>query len=479
MSDVVRTENVTARLVAEHAQVAPGDAVELALVFDIRPHWHTYWRNPGDSGEPPRIQWSLPDGVEAGPIRWGAPELIRVGPLANHGYSGRAIHLVELRVPEQWPAGEPVSIRADATWLVCEEACIPEQGSFALSLATTSAPAADAQPTSPELFADARDALPEPGILPASLDRQGGMRLRVPAAELPAGITDAHFFAGAWGLVEHAAEQQWSLQGDALTLQLVPGATPDAVPPAGLLVVETDDGRASFEVDAGTATTGAQIAGTQIAGVETAGSSGDPVATSDLGLPLALLFALLGGLALNLMPCVFPVLAIKALGLARQAGAPLRERLLHALAYGSGVLLFFMLIGLLLLTLRATGAAVGWGFQLQSPVFVALMAYLFLVLGLSLAGAVTIGTWLMGIGASGRLSPGMGSGRGSALPGSSGDMSTVPAAATAKIPSDVISAPSSLAPWRRWSRHPARRRSWARRWATRRRCRGCRRCRSC
>ncbi len=225
------------------------------------------------------------------------------------------------------------------------------------------------------------------------------MRLRVPAVELPAGITDAHFFAGAWGLVEHAAEQQWSLQGDALTLQLVPGATPDAVPPAGLLVVETDDGRASFEVDAGTATTGAQIAGAQIVGVETADGSGDQVATSDLGLPLALLFALLGGLALNLMPCVFPVLAIKALGLARQAGAPLRERLLHALAYGSGVLLFFTLIGLLLLTLRATGAAVGWGFQLQSPVFVALMAYLFLVLGLSLAGAVTIGTSLMGFGA--------------------------------------------------------------------------------
>ncbi len=415
-SEVVRTENVTARLVAEYAQVTPGDAVELALVIDIRPHWHTYWRNPGDSGEPPRIQWHLPDGVEAGPIRWPAPELIRVGPLANHGYSGRAVHLVELRVPEEWPAGEPVSIRADATWLVCEEACIPERGSFALSLATAPTAVAGGQSSWSELFADARNALPAPGTLLASLDRAGGMRLRVPAVGLPAGITDAHFFAGAWGLVEHAAAQHWSLHGDALTLQLVPGATPDAVPPAGLLVVETDDGRASFEIDAGSATTGAQNAG-----AETADRSGDQASTSDLGLPLALLFALLGGLALNLMPCVFPVLAIKALGLARQGGAPTRERLMHALAYGSGVLLFFMLIGLLLLTLRATGAAVGWGFQLQSPVFVALMAYLFLVLGLSLAGVVTIGTWLMGIGASAGLNKGPGNGRGSRPASSSGD----------------------------------------------------------
>jgi thiol:disulfide interchange protein len=120
-----------------------------------------------------------------------------------------------------------------------------------------------------------------------------------------------------------------------------------------------------------------------------------------MGIALALLFALLGGLALNLMPCVFPVLAIKALGLARQGGAPARQRWLHALAYGAGVLTFFLLVALLLLGLRAGGAAVGWGFQLQSPVFVALMAYLFLVLGLSLAGAVTIGTRLMGLGAVG------------------------------------------------------------------------------
>ena len=412
LSDEVRTENVVAYLMAEHAPVVPGQSVELALVLDIRPGWHTYWRNPGDSGEPPRIAWDLPAGVEAGPIRWPAPELIRVGPLANHGYSERAIHLVELRIPKAWPAGQPVSIRADATWLVCDEACIPEQGRFALSLDTVAALPSTAQSAPPELFADARRALPAPAGLTATLDREDGLRLRVPAAALPEGITGVHFFAGAWGLVEHAAEQRWQVRDGALVLRMVPGATPEAVPAAGLLVVETPAGRASFEVDArsppsSSASSAGQAtvvtAGTETATADRASRAGEGIIGPDLGPALALLFALLGGLALNLMPCVFPVLAIKALGLARQAGAPVRERARHALAYGAGVLLFFALTALLLLALRASGAAVGWGFQLQSPVFVAFMAYLFLVLGLSLAGAVTIGTALMGVGASDRL----------------------------------------------------------------------------
>ena len=423
VSETVITDNVMARLVAESEQVTPGGAVDLALLLDIRPHWHTYWRNPGDSGEPPHIQWHLPEGVEAGPIRWPLPELIRVGPLANYGYSGRATHLVELRMPQQWPVGTPVSISADVTWLVCEEECVPEQGSFALSLDTAPDVPADEQSEVNGPIADARAALPLPGTLPARLDRTDGMRLQVPVASLPSGVTDAQFFAGSWGLIDHAAPQRWRLEDDALVLDLAPGETPGAVPAAGLLVVETADGRVGFEVDAGISGDALQaVAGTSVEyvvrgdssteWVSVAGGGAEPASAAALGLPLALLFALLGGLALNLMPCVFPVLAIKALGLARQAGAPVHERLLHALAYGSGVLLFFALTALLLLTLRASGAAVGWGFQLQSPVFVAFMAYLFLVLGLSLAGAVTIGTRLMGIGAS--------AGLGGSLPGEGG-----------------------------------------------------------
>jgi DsbC/DsbD-like thiol-disulfide interchange protein len=158
----VTTENVKARLVAERMEVAPGDTLDLALVFEIRPGWHTYWRNPGDSGDPPRIHWTLPEGVEAGPLRWPRPEVIPVGPLANYGYSERAVHLIALWVPAEWPIGEPLHIRADVDWLVCEEECIPESGRFDLTLPTGAAVGpAPIDPLQADVFAAARMGLPD------------------------------------------------------------------------------------------------------------------------------------------------------------------------------------------------------------------------------------------------------------------------------------------------------------------------------
>jgi thiol:disulfide interchange protein/DsbC/DsbD-like thiol-disulfide interchange protein len=388
------TDNVRARLLAEVDTVVPGELLDLALVLDIRAHWHTYWRNPGDSGEPPRIRWQVPDGVEVGDIRWPVPEAIAVGPLVNYGYSDRAVHLVEVEVPADWPAGEPVEIAADATWLVCEEECVPEQGRFALTLATAEAVApAPTDSARAALFADARQRLPEPGAVAAGLERtEAELTLRVPAAALPADIADAHFFADTWGLIDHAAPQPWALGDDGATLllRLKPGEAAASVPATGLLRVVAAGRTLGLGVDA----TGAA----PLTDPAAPGAGSATAGAADLGLPLALGFALLGGLVLNLMPCVFPVLAIKALGLAGQGGAGVRHRALHGLAYTAGVLTFFLALGLLLLGLRAGGAAVGWGFQLQSPLFVALMAYLFVVLGMSLAGALTLGTSLMGLG---------------------------------------------------------------------------------
>ncbi len=396
-SEVVYTDNVRARLIAEQPTLAPGGSVEVALVLDIRPHWHTYWRNPGDSGEPPRILWSLPDGLDAGPIRWSVPDPIPVGPLVNYGYSDRAVHLVRLALDPGWPMGEPVAVAAEATWLVCEEACIPEQGSFMLILqtggGTAAASVANATGATAALFETARSALPSPGVVAGNLSRRAdALELRVPAAALPEAPSDLYFFADEWGLVNHAAAQGWSREGQDLLLRLEPGEAVAAVAASGLLRATTADGPVAVRVDAtGTVPVSEGTVLAADAGV-------DAAEDANLGLPLALLFALLGGLVLNLMPCVFPVLAIKALGLASQGGLRLRHRLLHGLAYTGGVLAFFLGLGVLLLGLRAAGAAVGWGFQLQSPLFVLLMAYLFVVLGLSLAGAVTIGAGLMGVG---------------------------------------------------------------------------------
>ncbi len=381
----VSTEHVTARLLAEQTEFVPGQEIELALVLDIHPGWHTYWANPGDSGEPTRLDWRLPAGFEAGPIRWPYPELIRVGPLANYGYSDRAVHLTSVATPADWPQGRPAEIAVSASWLVCEEHCIPEGAELRLSLPSTPGPAVE-NPDAREVFAYARDRLPRPLAGKSELRRtgEGQLRLLVEAPAMPEIVDGVWFFAGAWGLIEHAAAQPWSLERGRLRVDLVHGAAADQTPTAGVLVVQGEGRSQSF-----------LLAPERVSAQDSAAA---PQTAPDLGLPLALGFALLGGLILNLMPCVFPVLAMKAVSLTRQTGVTAAERALQGLAYTAGVLVFFALVAALLLALRAAGVAVGWGYQLQYPPFVALMAYLFLVLGMSLSGAVTLGSRLMGIG---------------------------------------------------------------------------------
>lgn len=389
-SGEVVTAHLRARLVAQRPWVAPGESVELLLVFDLQPGWHTYWRNPGDSGEPPRLTWTLPEGIRAGAIRWPYPRRIPVGPLANYGYTGQALHLIDLDVAADWPAGEPIDLRLDATWLVCDEHCVPESGSFALRL--ESAPGVgetSGDALLEAMFARARAAVPTDFAGEALLDRSGKpLRLRLSRAALPEDLQGLEFFADAWGLIEPAAAQPWRFEGDWLELRLTAGANVAGASISGVVVASATDGWHAFELKPREQTLPPLPAGAD---------------SVPLGLPLALLFAFLGGVILNLMPCVFPVLAIKLLGLAEQGTLSRAARAWHAALYSAGVLVFFALLGGGLLVLRAAGTAAGWGFQLQSPAFVALMAGLFLVLGLSLAGVLTLGTGLMGLGAGGRV----------------------------------------------------------------------------
>jgi thiol:disulfide interchange protein len=391
LGNPVGTGHATARLLAEHDPAVPGAPLDLLLSLAIRPGWHTYWRNPGDSGEAPRVDWTLPPGVTAGALEFPAPALIRVGPLANYGYSGRALHPVKLRIPADWSVGTPVQVRAQAHWLVCAEHCVPESATLDLTLGT----AAQAGPPDPAVrddFARARAGLPN-GVLAGALlgESAGGLRLSLPLLGLGQGPAGVRFFPWSWGLIEPAADQPWRVAGDRLEIDLTPGEAASSADPGGLLTVRGSDGteRAYDLTPARDLPAQAPM----------------PAGAADLGLPLALGFAFLGGLILNLMPCVFPVLAIKALSLAGQGGLGARGRGLHGLAYTAGVLVFFAGLAAILLALRAGGGAVGWGFQLQSPPFVALMAYVFLALGLALAGAWTLGSGLMGL-AGGRVGGG-------------------------------------------------------------------------
>jgi len=377
-SSVVTTPHLRAELVSEASTLEADRPFWVALRFTLQPGWHTYWKNPGDSGEAPRIRWQLPDGYSAGDIQWPPPERLPVGPLMNFGYGGEA-WLPVLITPPTGAGAAPVRLRASATWLVCKEDCIPERGEFDLTLPVG---VMTPSPLAP-VFEELRARLPRP-LVGAEWTVEAGV-LRLHLARLAGdGLRAAWFFPEDYGVLEHAAEQGLSLEGRTPVLTLKRGAVgPD---PAGTLrgvLVAERGGPTATVTEAWTVQ--ALPAGT---------------ASAASGLILAMVMALGGGLLLNLMPCVFPVLALKALHLVQHARADPVHARLSGLAFTAGVLLSFLVLAGVLLVLRAGGEAVGWGFQLQSPAFVAGLAWLMLALGLGLSGVWSLGGAWMGLGQS-------------------------------------------------------------------------------
>ncbi len=394
--------HVEATLAPELAVAAPGKPVWVALAFEIDPGWHTYWKNPGDSGEPTRLTWTLPQGVFASDIHWPYPHRIPYGPLVNFGYDGEVTHLVRIDVPAAWPAGKPLDLKAKATWLVCADVCIPEDQTFSLSLPT--AEGAWADPAVAPLFAAARAALPVDNPWPSRFAADGDrLQLAVDVGPAAERVREAVFFPAAWGHVEPAGEQTLEVSGGTLRLALVPGElTPEATLDGVLVLTEEAADGAIVRALSVAAPAGPSPAvapatgGSMVAGGGAPGSGGGTAVP--LGIGEALVLALLGGLILNLMPCVFPVLSIKALALVRHAGNPGRPAWTGGIAYTAGVVAFMAGLAVLLIGLRATGAEIGWGFQLQSPVFVALMALVLFCLGLALSGVLQIGGSIAGLG---------------------------------------------------------------------------------
>lgn len=370
--------HLKAELVSQYRQVTPGQRVQLALHFVPDEHWHTYWQNPGDSGLATSLSWQLPKGVTAGAIQWPTPSAIALPPLMNYGFEGQTILLSELSIAPDY-AADSIDIRLQADWLVCEEVCIPAEAQFSLTLpvAAESLPSEQYQ----GLFTQAQQQLPVPLNNDASFDTSGGAFSAV--LDWPQGAQVRQFFVAASELVDHAAAQQISLHNGQLMLQQPLNTYFTAAPAQLTLVVVTDDNAYSLQLQQ------AKAASTEI--LITAGQN------ADTALWLILLLAASGGLLLNLMPCVFPVLSLKALSIAANSQQRSRQQR-DAVFYSLGVLLSFVALALLLIALRSAGAAVGWGFQLQSPYLVALLVYLLLALGLSLSGVVQFGLGLMNSG---------------------------------------------------------------------------------
>jgi len=366
--------------------VRPGETVWVGLRQRIRPGWHTYWRNPGDAGAATQIAWTLPPGWRAGDIEWPAPELIMVGPLANYAYSGEVLLPVAITAPADARPGETAALRAAAAWLVCEEVCVPEEAIVTLSLPVVRAPAGPA----PDVAAWLRR-IPRRSAAAAVLSPARNGRLQLAVAGRPfslEALSTARFFPQESGVVDHAAPQPLERGPDGFTLTLTPA--PDAPPPAELAGVITSSAGA-FEV---VARPGPLPVGTGGLGPVVRAGGGDGPA---LTLLPAVALALLGGLLLNLMPCVFPVLAIKAAHLLRHVEERPVARL-GGLAYAAGVLATFAALAAAIIALQNAGEAVGWGFQLQAPVVVAALAVILLLAGLNLSGVFTLGERVRGAG---------------------------------------------------------------------------------
>ncbi len=395
---VVSTDQVRAELLAWAPDgVEPGKPVWVGLQLAHIPEWHTYWKNSGDSGLPTQLEWTLPAGVTAGDIAWPTPKKIPIGTLANYGYEGTVLLPVPLTVAPGFNAAN-LDIRLKASWLVCKKECIPQEGDFSLQI-----PVRSSTGSSSGLFAAAFAAGPQPLAATGSEVQVSAKAIQVTLAGLPARLQGKtlDFFPETGSVIEPAGAWQQKWQGAVWTAQLPLSSQRSESPRVMPVVVALDKTAYRIELPvkgdwpavAAAATVSpaleAALKANAALGAVPTGNSAPP-----LTLVAALLGALLGGLILNLMPCVFPVLAIKVMSFAKEKNRA--ARLSGGLAYTAGVVLSFLALGALLLGLRATGEQLGWGFQLQSPAVVAALAVLFTLIGLNLAGLFEFGSFVPG-----------------------------------------------------------------------------------
>ena len=390
----VRTEHVEAELVAAKTALQAGAPLTVALRLKMDRGWHTYWRNPGDSGLPTTVAWKLPAGLSAGPIQWPAPQMLPAGPLVNYGYEGEVLLLTDVTVAPAFASAAPVALAARADWLVCKEVCIPEGADLTLSLPV--APKSAPDPRWGEAINRTRASLPQPleGWSVAATGQGQRVELALTPAAPEADPGELHFFPSAEGKIEAGMPQTLSREGTTIKLSL-PVASQrvgDFTRVAGVLTASGGfrQGHA-VDIDAplsGTIFPGASAEATTVAAIAPLPAEQTPGHRLSFGIALAL--ALAGGVLLNLMPCVFPVLSLKVLGFAVHADNPTAMRR-HGIAFAAGVVASFWLLAGLLLALRAAGQQLGWGFQLQSPLVIFGLAVLFFVIALNLSGVFEFG----------------------------------------------------------------------------------------
>jgi thiol:disulfide interchange protein/DsbC/DsbD-like thiol-disulfide interchange protein len=419
---------LTLRVPVSH--VSPGQTVTVALRLVLDDGWHTYWQNGGDAGLPLNVAWTLPDGVSAGPVRFPVPGLMPEPPLMSYGYKHEVTFLADLRFARELPVGHPLEIAAAADWLACADLCLPAAAQLTLALPVELAMAV-ADPEIAGELARARARMPIDGRAwrteAALRDSVLQVAIVVPS-EARAAMRAPYWFVDSLPVVEHAAAQRSVWDGDTLRLAILRSPFADGAPSLmrGVLVADassdSSDGwlleiplprdaplalapEAAAQLASRDAQSVGGLVGDRAAAVALLGGADSLASSGALGLVAAVLFAFVGGLLLNLMPCVFPVLSVKVLGFLEQGGGDRAAGRRHGLAFAGGVLGTFWLLAGVLLAVRAGGESLGWGFQLQSPPVVAALAVLIFALALNLSGVFEIGLSLTRLG-------GVGQGRG-------------------------------------------------------------------
>ena len=390
-SEPVRVGHVEAELVAEVAGIKPATPFTVGLRLDMDEHWHVYWRNPGDAGLPPRLTWELPEGWQAGEIQWPYPERFEAPPLISFGYHGEILLPVTITPPPDLEPGTEVTLMARAFWLVCREECIPGEADLSLTL-----PVSEAATTYDERWADrfaaVRQKLPvvlQDWEVAADIGADSlALRLRPPQWWQDS-LGSVLFLPYDQKLIDNGSDQSLGRQeSGAYELVVKRSRYSTTVPErvAGILIAEPGwrgpDSERAVEIN-----------------VALKERSGEAAASTGGGsLPQALLFAFLGGMILNLMPCVLPVLSLKVLSFVKHAGESRSTALGHGLVFTVGVLVSFWLLAAVLLILRAGGEQLGWGFQLQSPGFLVVLASFMFLFGLNLLGVFEMGGSLTAAG---------------------------------------------------------------------------------
>jgi thiol:disulfide interchange protein DsbD len=393
----VKAEHLTAELTTLSPQIAVGGTLQAGLVLTIEEHWHVYWINAGDSGEPPAIKWTLPEGITAGPMQFPPPTRLPLGPLMDFGYEDGVAFPVTLTAAPTMKPGK-VHLDAHVTWLVCSSVCLPGKAHLGIDVDVVKGPVAT--PPAVGAVGSALAILPKP--LPATMSASAVGDAKQIQVTLKTGTreTDAAFYPFDSEQIDNAAEQPVAPQADGVKVWLkrAPDATTLPKTLHGLVELSSTEAY-DFTVPV--------TPGTVPPLPMTANKTPDTSNGPDLNAFSAIGLAFLGGLLLNLMPCVFPVLFLKGLSLVHSADEERGRQRAHGLVYTAGIVVSFWVIVAALLILRAGGRELGWGFQLQSPGFVAVLASLVFFLGLSLAGQFEIGLSLTSAGGELAQKPGL------------------------------------------------------------------------